>query len=192
MKIIQHMLYWAKIILPVCCFTACNYLDVIPPETADFDDTMRDKDDAIGFLYSCYSGTNYSAPCNNLGALESSTDEFVNPLLWGYLGQQVSWDQLSSTYVSNWGPAALPWNSCYDYLGHCHLFLKTLDELNPVGVSQNDRQRWKAEILFLQAYYHFRLLEAYGPIPIIEHYYSQNTPKSNFPGVLILIIVSIR
>ena len=27
MKIIQHMLYWAKIILPVCCFTACNYLD---------------------------------------------------------------------------------------------------------------------------------------------------------------------
>ena len=62
MKIIQHMLYWAKIILPVCCFTACNYLDVVPPETADFDDTMRDKDDAIGFLYSCYSGTNYSAP----------------------------------------------------------------------------------------------------------------------------------
>lgn len=182
MKIIQHMLYWAKIILPVCCFTACNYLDVVPPETADFDDTMRDKDDAIGFLYSCYSGTNYSAPCNNLGALESSTDEFVNPLLWGYLGQQVSWDQLSSTYVSSWGPAALPWNSCYDYLGHCHLFLKTLDELNPVGVSQNDRQRWKAEILFLQAYYHFRLLEAYGPIPIIEHYYLPNTPKYEFPG----------
>ena len=182
MKIIQHMLYWAKIILPVCCFTACNYLDVVPPETADFDDTMRDKDDAIGFLYSCYSGTNYSAPCNNLGALESSTDEFVNPLLWGYLGQQVSWDQLSSTYVSNWGPAALPWNSCYDYLGHCHLFVKTLDELNPVGVSLNDRQRWKAEILFLQAYYHFRLLEAYGPIPIIEHYYLPNTPKSEFPG----------
>ena len=54
MKIIQHMLYWAKIILPVCCFTACNYLDVVPPETADFDDTMRDKDDAIGFLYSCH------------------------------------------------------------------------------------------------------------------------------------------
>ena len=73
---------------------------MVPPETADFDDTMRDKDDAIGFLYSCYSGTNYSAPCNNLGALESSTDEFVSPLLWGYLGQQVSWDQLSSTYVS--------------------------------------------------------------------------------------------
>lgn len=88
MKIIQHMLYWAKIILPVCCFTACNYLDVVPPETADFDDTMRDKDDAIGFLYSCYSGTNYSAPCNNLGALESSTDEFVSPCCGGIWGNK--------------------------------------------------------------------------------------------------------
>lgn len=182
MKIVKNILHLAKIILPVCCFAACDYLDVVPPETADFGDTMRDKDDAIGFLYSCYASIGYSAACNNLGAIESSTDEYVNPLLWARMGQQVSWNQLSPTYNSNWSPVSLPWNPCYNDLGQCHLFLKTLDELNPKGVTMADRERWKAEILFLQAYYHFRLLQAYGPIPIVDHYYSQTTSKSELPG----------
>ena len=34
--------------------TACDYLDVVPPETADIPDTMKDKQDALEFLYSCY------------------------------------------------------------------------------------------------------------------------------------------
>ena len=38
--------------------TACDYLDVVPPETADIPDTMKDKQDALEFLYSCYSGVN--------------------------------------------------------------------------------------------------------------------------------------
>lgn len=182
MKIIRNILYYAKILVPVCCLTACNYLDVVPPETADLDDTMRDKDDAINFLYSCYAALPYNAACNNLGALEASTDEFVNPLLWERMGQKVSWNQLSSTYQSNWSPVTLPWGYTYDYLGQCHLFVKILDELNPHGVTIEDKKQWRAEALFLQAYYHFRLLEAYGPIPIIDHYYPQNTGKTDMPG----------
>ena len=35
--------------------TGCDYLDVVPPETADIPDTMKDKQDAIDFLSSCHS-----------------------------------------------------------------------------------------------------------------------------------------
>ncbi|MCH3969540.1 MAG: hypothetical protein LKE47_03750 [Prevotella sp.] len=36
--------------------TSCNYLDVVPPETADLKDTMKDREAALEFLYSCYAG----------------------------------------------------------------------------------------------------------------------------------------
>ena len=47
---------------------SCSYLDVVPPETVDLSNVMRDKNDALAFLYSCYAATNYSMACNNLGA----------------------------------------------------------------------------------------------------------------------------
>ena len=40
----------------VVTFASCNYLDIVPPETPDFDDTMKDRDATLGFLYSCYTG----------------------------------------------------------------------------------------------------------------------------------------
>lgn len=35
---------------------SCNYLDVVPPETADFKDTMKDREATLNFLYYCYAG----------------------------------------------------------------------------------------------------------------------------------------
>lgn len=182
MKTISAIISLGCLSLSLLVLSSCDYLDVVPPETATLDDVMRDKNDALGFLYSCYSATNYSQPCNNLGAVESSADEFVNPILWGRLNQVVSWNQLSGTTTTNWGVADLPWKSCYDAIGYCHMFLKTLKRGSISGVTSTDVKRWKAEISFLLAYYHFRVLESYGPIPIIDHYYSQNTPKDEFPG----------
>ena len=177
----NHILRIAAAIL-VALPLSCSYLNVVPPETVNLSNVMRDKNDALAFLYSCYSATNHSMACNSLGAIESSADEFVNPLLWSRLNQLVAWNQLSSTTVTNWSPADLPWESTYDAIGYCHLFLKTLENNNPSGVTETDRIRWRAEISFLLGYYHFRVLESYGPIPIIDKFYSQDTPKSQFPG----------
>ena len=177
----NHILRIAASIL-VALPLSCSYLDVVPPETVNLSNVMRDKNDALAFLYSCYSATNHSMACNSLGAIESSADEFVNPLLWSRLNQIVAWNQLSSTTVTNWSPADLPWESTYDAIGYCHLFLKTLENNTPSGVTETDRIRWRAEISFLLGYYHFRVLESYGPIPIIDKFYSQDTPKSEFPG----------
>lgn len=160
----------------------CDYLDVVPPETADLPDTMKDKSDALNFLYSCYSAVGTEIPLNTLGGLEASADEYVNPLLWGRLGQVASWDQLSSSYQSNNGLFNLPWNVIYNALGQVNLFDKILSETEPKGISSADRERWTAEVNFLRAYYHFRLLEAYGPIPIIDHYYPSDTSKDELPG----------
>ena len=122
--------------------TGCNFLDVVPPETADIPDMIRDRNDAISFVYSCYASIQNAAAPNNLGAIESSTDEFANPQLWGRMSQQVAWNQISPTYKSNWSPMYFPWDMTYPSIGKCHLFVKLIDELNPTGVSEEDKKLW--------------------------------------------------
>lgn len=162
--------------------TACDYLDVVPPETPDVNDTMRDKQDALGFLYGCYYNVASSIGIGAYGQHETSVDECVNPVLWGRLGQIASWNQLSATYSSNNGNFQLPWSMTYDAIGQCNLFEKILNESSPKEVTLDDRRQWLAEIKFLRAYYHFRLLESYGPVPIIDHFYSSDTSVDQMPG----------
>lgn len=161
----------------VVTFASCNYLDIVPPETPDFDDTMKDRDATLGFLYSCYTGIP-SIYFDWLCRYYDASDEFVKPQLYGHREQYINYNQMTPSSHAEFGP----WVDCYNNLGQCHLFMKYIDVLQPVNVTQTDKERWKAEIRFLQAYYHMELLNAYGPIPIIDHYISQNTPKTNFPG----------
>lgn len=165
----------ALIMLPLA-LGACDYLDVVPPATADFDDTMKDRDAALGFLYSCYAGisSNYN---NWVTRYFAAGDEFVEPMLYDHHEQYVNYDQCTPTAHLDG-----PWTNCYNNLGQCNLFIKELNELNPDNVTDADRTRWKAEIKFVRALYHQILLEAYGPIPIVYQYIPQNTAKSDFPG----------
>ena len=172
----------SAVLTAIFSLTSCSYLDVVPPETVDVDDMMRDKDEALKFLYSCYSSIGRSNAPNNMAAIESSVDEFVSPLSWERMGQVVSWNQVSPTYVTNWWPQVLPWDLVYANIGQCHLFLKLLDELQPKGVTEEDKALWRSEIKFLLGYHHFRLLMLYGPIPIVDKLHPIDIAKEDMPG----------
>ena len=68
----------ASILLASCCLVSCNYLDVIPPATPDFDDTMKDVDLTLDFLYTCYGGVPRSEPFY-FKAYERGNDENAFP-----------------------------------------------------------------------------------------------------------------
>ncbi len=165
-----------------CLLGACNYLDVIPPAQADFDDTVKDGDAVLNFLYSCYAGVLQADPFS-YAAFETSTDENINPSSWGRSGQVVSWRRLSPTFTtSHWGESYI-WNPTYDYLGQINMFTQLLDAHPDIpGLSPEDRQRYKGEICFLKGYYHFRVLEAFGPVPIIDSRMDQNITNDKIPG----------
>ena len=57
-------------------------------------------------------------------------------------------------------------HSLYDGLRDCNIFLENLVAVP--GLTEEERQRWLAEVKVLKAFYHFWLLRMYGPIPIIE------------------------
>lgn len=181
-QFLKHICLTSAIVLNAAIMAGCDYLDVVPPETPDLDNTMKDKQDALDFLYSTYATVSENHGVGTYGSHEASTDEFANPVLWGRLGQRTAWNQLSSTFTSNLGIFQLPWTVTYNGIGHVNLFEKILAETNPKEVTAADRERWNAEVKFLKAYYHFRLLENYGPIPIIDHYYMTSTTKEEIPG----------
>lgn len=162
-------------ILPISVLTSCDYLDVVPPEQPDFEDTMTDATDAVGFINSCYIAVEAAAPFV-YSTYEWSTDEAVDPPLWNGNNQKTAWNLWSSTDAAGY------WDTYYNYNGHCHMFQNILAENVPNGSTEAERARWMAEAEFLKAYYHSRLLAMYGPVPIIDQRLPQSTMPEDMPG----------
>jgi len=57
----------------------------------------------------------------------------------------------------------------------CNIFLEEIH--NPRDIEESEKKRWIAEVKFLKAYYHYFLLQLYGPIPLIK----ENLPLSASP-----------
>ena len=152
-----------QVVLVACCLTSCNYLDVIPPAQADFEDTMKDENTTLAFLYSGYYGVVSSNPIP-ITSFENSTDETAQPQLYSTYPQQMAWGTLSPSYSAGWGGEDYNiWVPSYNHIGYVHYFLDLIDDMQPIGVTQEDKEEYKAECYFLEAYYHFRVLQAFGP-----------------------------
>ena len=94
MKKIAVFRYFLQIFLSIGLLSACNYLEVIPPEQANLDDTMRDANAVRNFLYSCYSGVENTVTFDN-----PSTDETINSIEMNSGLQKLSYNQLSSSVI---------------------------------------------------------------------------------------------
>ena len=46
------------------------------------------------------------------------------------------------------------WTPSYNWIGYVHHFLSLIDELQPVGVTDEMKAEYKAECWFLEAYFH--------------------------------------
>lgn len=161
--------------IAVYCLTSCDYLDVVPPEQASLKDATKTPETTKGFLYSYYAGIKGDQVTWQYTNMEGSTDEYALPPLWNTNGQKLAWGLFNSTNYGAWR-----WGSVYQYIGQCHLFLSQLE--NAHGVSEVLKKEWRAEANFLIAYYHFLLLEYYGPIPITDSYIDMETPSNEYNG----------
>lgn len=161
----------------ILALSSCDYLDVIPPAQPDFEDTMKDEAATLGFLYSAYSGTSlYTYWNEGVGDASLATDEYVQPKDWGWNMQKMLFGTVSSADdIGNW-------DNMYNYIGYVHYFLEQLAYLNPAGVTEADKEMYRAECWFLEAYYHFKVLQNYGPCPIIPTKVDQNILPEEIPG----------
>ena len=174
MKSIKQIIFMALVIVT----SACNdYIDVVPDNVATLDNAFALRNEAEKYLFTCYSylprhgSADYNPAFFGGDELIPGRDyaNGINPhyLITGRQG-------ISTVYMDFWGGyngGQMQRNNeggkgAYDAIRDCNIFLENIGRVP--DMTEEERQRWIAEVEFLKAYYHFWLVKQYGPIIIVD------------------------
>lgn len=165
-------------LLLAAVLTACNYLDVLPPEQEQSEDAVKDLRSTRGFLQSCY---NVTRDVIRAGAVESSADEYTVYSMWNYTPNlKMAYNLLVPSFQNDYLYDLRIWSESYKYIAQCNRFLDLVGQAK--GVTSAKKREWSAEVRVLRAYGHFLVLRAYGPCPIYDRTFPGNESSANFPG----------
>lgn len=150
--------------------TSCEFLDIVPPEQATLKDATQTEESTLGFLFSCYNNVWNPLKIN-------TTDEYTFPAQWGGHHRYMSYGLVTpnNLYDDN------RWLYFWQSINRTNLFLR---ELEGAQCSEESKDEMRAEAYFLLAYYHYELLQYFGPIPIMDTYQDTNTQAGDFKGRL--------
>ncbi|HBX45491.1 RagB/SusD family nutrient uptake outer membrane protein [Limibacterium fermenti] len=153
---------------------SCDFLDVVPKDTPTLEHVFSNRSVTEKFLRTCYSHLPDPTDPLYYPTYFTSRDEFD----WGLeerAGRSVA-GQIASGYQNTNDPYQNYWSgrqggdNLYTAIRDCNTFLENI--YTPQDIEASERVRWIAEVKFLKAYYHFFLMELYGPIVLA---------KDNFP-----------
>jgi hypothetical protein len=172
----------ATFLLPSCS----DYLDVYPENVPDMSYVFKNRTTAERFLFTCYSYLPNPADPLHTPGLISSRECWFPYEGWFWIGGDANGANLhtwltaqglqntNNPYLNYWD-GGMGGTNLFIALRDCNIFLENIDQAH--GVDSSEKMRWKAEVKFLKAYYHFYLLRMYGPIPIIR----ENLPIGSGP-----------
>lgn len=165
------------LVIPVLAFiTACSdYLDIVPDKTQEIDLLFERKEAAYKALSTCY---HYLPQQDGV----YSTHVFASDALTTPIAQETPGVELMRGKQSASDPLLGFWSGYYAHgrsqeslfkaIRDCNTLIDNIDMVK--DMNETEKEQWKAEAVFLKAYYHFLLLKQYGPIPIVD----ENLPIS--------------
>jgi hypothetical protein len=166
-------------IILVSYLCSCKkYLDVVPDQVGTIDNAFTLRSTAEKFLFTCYSYMPKHGNMNDNPAFNAGDEVWymfpitdVDADFWNIArGLQNAGNPYGSYWTGKNQGVKL-----FTALRDCNIFLANIDKVKDMEAIE--RERWKAEVTFLKAYYHFCLVRLYGPIPIIR----ENLPVGSDP-----------
>jgi len=164
--------YIISSILLVLLFS-CDYLDIVPTETANDKDAFKDSEAARRYLYSCYSYL------PNPRHQTQSIDLFTSDEVVTAFEHETFANFPKGNYTAS-NPIISYWNTLFQGIRQCYLLLENIDGV-PL-MDDTDKQEYKAEATFLIAYYHYLLVKNYGPTILIKESFAVDTPVEEYPA----------
>ena len=158
-----------KLIALLFIFSCDDYLDIVPDKTQELSLLFEREETAYGALADCYSYLPQNDGIYSTYVLAS--DEITVPVpqetdaIRIMKGQQNSSTPMMS-YWSGYGAAGKGQGSLWQAIRSCNTLIENMDLV--VDMTQDEKDAWKAEAELLKAYYHFLLVNFYGPIPITD------------------------
>ena len=158
-----------------------EYLDVVPDNVPRIEHAFSNLETTERFLYSCYTFLPHIVHMWNYPAYLNTHDEFdvsqhyMNTFQTTPAGIISFGGQNSINPLQNYWSGGNGGINLFQAIRQCNIFLEEIHK--PRDIEERERQRWTAEVTFLKAYYHYFLLQLYGPIPLIK----ENIPLSAPP-----------
>lgn len=147
-----------------------DYLDIVPDKTQELELLFDREEQAYKALATCYS----YLPLNDdlYGSQALMTDELTTPLrqvtngIEVMRGKQTVNNPLLGFWTGYMGGGNVYQHSLYRGINDCNILIENIGTVP--DMSAEDKATWKAEAMFLKAYYHYLLVVQYGPIPICD------------------------
>ena len=172
--------YFLPAILLICitAFSCKKFLDVVPDGIATIDNAFTTRISAEKYLFTCYAympqqGSVASNPSFSAGEefFCATTDISTNGALNGAVGSNIQYgnQNANAPYADAWvGYSSLNsvGASLYQGISDCNIFLENINQVP--DMTDEEKDRWTAEVKFLKAYYHFWLVRQYGPIYLMK------------------------
>lgn len=154
--------------------SSCSgFLDIVPDERPSERDTYADREAGIKYLYSCYSYLpNHASTAGGLDVLTG--DETITSF------EHELFSSFPKGNFSGSNPVISYWNNFFQGIRQCYMFLEIVDKLP--NTTDEEKRDYKGQANFLIAYYHYRLIQCYGPVSIIENTVDINMPAEQYPS----------
>lgn len=159
----------------------CNYLDVVPNDTATLEHTFSNRSMMDKFLRTVYSYLPDPTDPHYYPAYFTSRDEFdwrtdvrVGDRPAGQISQGNQ--NTNSPYLDYWS-GRNGGTPMYEAIRACNIFLENAHL--PQDIDEAERRKWIAETKFLKAYYHFFLMQLYGPIVVVRENLSPSSSSED-------------
>jgi hypothetical protein len=147
-----------------------KYLDIVPDNIPTIDYAFRMRNTAERYLFTCYSFMPELSNVSNSPALFSGDDLWL-PIYPFTEFNTGAWEIALGNQNKN-APHLDYWNGGYMNknmwrgIRECNIFLENIEKVP--DMQEYEKEQWIAEAKFLKAYYHFFMLQLYGPIPIMK------------------------
>lgn len=157
------------ILLFPCC---SDYLDIVPDNTLTLEEIFTKKENAYDALARVYNylpndpdthNTTWSMGDEFIGRLDLNDNTGNLKAIRIMRGLQTTSDPLLGLWSGTSGAKHL-----YQGLNQCQVFLTYIDLVR--DMTEQEIREWKAQVVFLKAYYCWLLVQRYGPIvlPLAE------------------------
>jgi hypothetical protein len=149
---------------------SCNYLDKRPDDMLTKDMVFDDKnrtDEWLAGVYNLIPDPLKEFLYNEYGYYMMSDEVHMASSLGIY-----GWSGLMGIQQGDWNPTTLVpakdvWGETYKKVHSALIFIENAKPLPEQGQTAEMVERFKYEARFLMAYYYSRMLEVYGPFPLV-------------------------
>lgn len=170
--------YLSIIVLALCSLfvglPSCSFLDLTDPDAFDESKFYRDSADMEGLLASAYAGLR-PAYDKLFFVTEMKSDNATTTDMGTSGGLYFNF--VNHTVNSHNTIVAEIYNAFYFCIHRCNL---TLEHLDAVKMSDEERERIRGEALYLRALSHFYLVRLWGRVTIMRHTVSGRKEATEF------------